>query len=380
MSEADGGATLASTAEIRGHFPALERLHAGRPVAYFDGPGGTQVPRAVAEAMTDYLLHHNANTHWHYPSSIETDAAIDAAREAVADLLGAAGDEVAFGANMTTLAFHVARGLAREWAPGDEVVITELDHHANQAPWTAVAEERGLVVQQVPFDAGSGRLDLDALRTCLGPRTRLVAVGAASNALGTVTDVARVTRMAHAAGALCFVDAVHAAPHLHLDVRAIGCDFLACSPYKFYGPHVGVLYGRRDRLAVLRAPKLRPAPDTAPEKLETGTQSHEAIVGTRAAVDFLASLAVLPGGGTRRTRLAAAFAGLHARGVALGVALWDGLAAIPGVTLHGPGRDEPRTPTVAFTVRNVPAAIVCERLAAEGVFVSHGGFYATTVV
>lgn len=255
MSDAADSTTLASTAEIRGHFPALERLHAGRPVAYFDGPGGTQVPRTVAEAMTDYLLHHNANTHWHYPSSIETDAAIAAAREAVADLLGSAADEVAFGANMTTLAFHVARGLAREWASGDEIVITELDHHANQAPWTAVAEERGLVVRQVPFDSGTGRLDLDALRACLGPRTRLVAVGAASNALGTVTDVAHVTRMAHAAGAVCFVDAVHAAPHVLLDVRAIGCDFLACSPYKFYGPHLGVLYGRRDRLAALRGPR-----------------------------------------------------------------------------------------------------------------------------
>jgi cysteine desulfurase family protein (TIGR01976 family) len=366
------------TAEIRDLFPALERRHRGHPVAYFDGPGGTQVPRAVAEAVRDYLLHHNANTHWHYPTSEETDRILAEARASLADMLGAAPAEIVFGANMTTLTFHLGRALGRGWGPGDEVVVTELDHHANVAPWHRAARERGAVVRTVPMDPSTGELNWAALERTLGPRTRLLAIGAASNALGTVTDVARARELAREAGALTFVDAVHYTPHELVDVRALGCDFLACSPYKFYGPHLGILYGRRDRLRTLDVPKLEPAPDAPPDRLETGTQNHEGIVGAAAAVDFLAGLA--GGEGSRRERLARSYAALHARGEALLRQLWDGLSRIEGVRLYGPPPGRPRTPTLSFTVRDVPSRGVAEQLTASGVFVSNGDFYATTVV
>jgi cysteine desulfurase family protein (TIGR01976 family) len=370
-------ARLASTEEIRSHFPALERRHRERPVAYFDGPGGTQVPRAVVEAMADYLLHHNANTHWRYPSSRETDGMIEGARQAMADLLGADPSEVAFGANMTTLTFHLARGLGRGWGPGDEIVVTELDHHANIAPWRALERDRGVTVRMVPMIPETGQLDWEALGQALSRKPRLLAIGAASNALGTITDVGRAAAMARDAGTLTFVDAVHYAPHRLVDVRALGCDFLACSAYKFYGPHVGVLYGRSERLAVVDVPKLEPAPETAPERLETGTLNHEGIAGAAAAVEFLASLAA---GGGRRERLRAAYAELHRRGQELLERLVYGLSAIGGVRVYGAPASAPRTPTVAFTVGDRPADSVADALADEAVFVSTGDFYATTVV
>jgi len=371
------GGEVLSPAEIRHRFPALERRQGGHPVAYFDGPGGTQVPRSVADAVADYLLHHNANTHWHYPTSQETDALIAGAREALADFLGATPREIVFGANMTTLAFHLGRALGRGWGARDEIVVTELDHQANVAPWRALERERGVTVRVVPFIPERGELDWPALERALSSRTRLLALGAASNALGTISDVARACELARAAGALSFVDAVHYAPHALVDVRAIGCDFLACSAYKFYGPHVGVLYGRRERIEALDPPKLAPAPETAPERLETGTLDHEGIVGAGAAVDFLASLAP---GGTRRERLAHAFAVLHERGQSLVLRLWEGLGGIAGVKLYGPPPGRPRTPTVGFTVTGRTTDEVAARLADEGVFVSNGDFYASTVV
>jgi cysteine desulfurase family protein (TIGR01976 family) len=366
-----------STAEIRASFPALSRQHRGHHVAYFDGPGGTQVPTVVAEAMTDYLYRHNANTHWRYPSSEETDAIIAASREAMADFLNATPAEVVFGANMTTLTFHVGRALGRGWAAGDEIVVTELDHHANVAPWTALGRERGITIRTVPLLPETGQLDWAALERTLSPKTRLLAIGAASNALGTVSDVARAVRLARQAGALTFVDAVHYAPHHAVDVRALDCDFLACSSYKFYGPHLGILYGRRERLQALDAPKLAPAPDTAPERMETGTLNHEGIAGAGAAVDFLAALSQ---GRTRRERLVASLNALHDRGQKLLERVWEGLSRVSGVKLYGPRPTEPRTPTVAFTVAGRRADEVASALADRGVFVSSGDFYATTVV
>jgi cysteine desulfurase family protein (TIGR01976 family) len=368
---------VASVDEIRAHFPALSRKHGGHPVAYFDGPGGTQVPRAVVAAMSDYLFHHNANTHWRYPTSIETDTAIESARVAVADFLGASASEIAFGANMTTLTFHLARALGWRWSRGDEVVVTELDHHANVAPWRTLARERGVVIRVVPLDVGTGQLDWTALERSIGSRTRLVAIGAASNALGTISDVARATELAHAAGALSFVDAVHYAPHALVDVDAIGCDFLACSAYKFYGPHIGILFGRRPLFEDLEIPKLDPAPSTAPERWETGTGNHEGMVGTAAAIDFLASLAPRD---DRRASLAATFNELHARGQRLTERLWSGLGAIDDVRLHGPPPTAPRTPTIAFTVRGRTTDDVAEQLAMQGLFLSNGDFYAATVM
>lgn len=367
----------ASLDAIRGQFPALARRHKGRPVAYFDGPGGTQVPQAVVAAMAEYLLNHNANTHWAYPTSAETDALIESARAALADFLGGTPREIAFGANMTTLTLHLGRALGRGWSRGDELVVTELDHHANADTWRQLARERALVVKTVPFRIETGQLDMDGLAAAIGARTRLVAIGAASNALGTINDVRRVAELAHARGALAFVDAVHYAPHALVDVHALGADFLACSAYKFYGPHVGVLWGREALVERLDLPKLAPAPTASPESLETGTQNHEGIAGAAAAVDFLASLG---DGGTRRARLQAAFAGLHARGRELVERLWSGLQAIPGVSVYGPAPGQPRTPTVSFVVRGIPAEQVARALAAEAVFVSSGDFYATTVV
>ena len=374
-------ADIDSPADIRARFPALARRHAGHLVAYFDGPGGTQVPQAVVDAMADYLLHHNANTHWRYPTSEETDRLLAGAREALADLLGATAAEVVFGANMTTLTFHLGRALGRGWGPGDEIVVTELDHHANVAPWQALARERGVTLRSVPLVPDAGELDWAALEGLLSSRTRLLAIGAASNALGTVNDVTRACALARAVGALSFVDAVHYTPHALVDVQAIGCDFLACSAYKFYGPHVGILYGRRDRLEALDVPKLAPAPDTAPERLETGTLNHEGIVGAGAAVEFLASLAgESTRGGTRRDRLGRALGALHQRGQELVARLWTGLEGLEGVRLYGPPPGRPRTPTVGFTVRDRTTDDVATALAADGVFVSNGDFYATTVV
>jgi cysteine desulfurase family protein (TIGR01976 family) len=381
MSDAQTLADVASTASIRSLFPALEREEGGTPVAFFDGPGGTQVPRAVAFALTDYLLFHNANTHWAYPTSVETDEVIAASRSALADFLGGDPSEVVFGANMTTLTFHLARALARGWAAGDEVVVTELDHHANVDPWRALEKDRGIVVKAAPLVAGAAQVDVDALARLLGKKTRLVAIGAASNAVGTINDVSRVAALAHANGSLVFVDAVHYAPHALVDVKALGADFLACSPYKFYGPHAGVLWGRHDLLEGVDAPKLRPAPEHSPDRLETGTQNHEGIAGCGAAVDFLASLAGPEGeGGNRRSRLRRTYAALHARGEALLLRMWTGLSSIPGVTLYGPPPGAPRTPTVAFSVKGRSSEEVSRALVPRGVYVTHGDFYASTLV
>ena len=371
---------VAPVEAIRSRFPALARVYEGRPVAYFDGPGGTQVPTAVVDAIGEYLVHHNANTHWHFPTSLETDQLLEASREALADFLGASPREIAFGQNMTSLTFHVGRALGRQWGSGDEIVVTELDHHANIAPWQALARERGVTLRTVRCDPAAGVLDWDDFERAVTPRTRLVAVGAASNALGTINDIARAVRLARGAGALSFVDAVHYAPHALVDVRAIDCDLLACSAYKFYGPHVGVLYGKADLLASLDVPKLEPAPDTAPERLETGTQNHEGIVGAAAAVNFLASLAGSEREGSRRARLEQTFYALHARGQALVTRLYRGLSSIDGVRVYGPPPESPRTPTVAFVVRDRSSDEVARELVSRGLFLSNGDFYASTIV
>ncbi|MCC7195409.1 MAG: cysteine desulfurase-like protein [Gemmatimonadaceae bacterium] len=367
----------ATLSQVRARFPGLERVHGGNPVAYFDGPGGTQVPAEVAEAMHGYLLGHNANTHWAYPTSEETDDILARARGAMADFLACDPGEVAFGNNMTTLTFHLSRALGARWGAGDEVVVTDLDHEANVAPWLRLAEERGVTIRRVAVNLEACELDWASFESALSNRTKLVAIGAASNAVGTVNDVARATAAAHAVGALCFVDAVHFAPHGLIDVRAIGCDFLACSPYKFYGPHSGVLYARHGLVNDLDVPRLDPAPNAGGERIETGTQNHEGIAGAAAAVDFLASLG---DGVQRRQRIASAHAMLHERAHGLFARLWNGVGAIPGVTRYGPPPGRPRTPTIAFTVRGRTSVEVARALAAQGVFVTHGDFYASTIV
>jgi cysteine desulfurase family protein (TIGR01976 family) len=368
---------VASIAEIRQHFPALERVHNSYPVAYFDGPGGTQVPRQVVEQMSDYLYHHNANTHWAYPTSEETDAALEHAREVCADFLNASPTEIAFGANMTTLTFHLSRALSLNYEPNDEIVVTELDHHANIDPWRRLAVERGVKIRTVRMDTATGQLNWDDLESFIGPKTKLVAIGAASNALGTINDVKRAIELAHDVGALAFVDAVHYAPHALIDVRALDCDFLGMSAYKFYGPHTGVLFAKQTLFEQIDFPKLVPAPDYAPENAETGTQNQEGMVGTGAAIEFLASLGA---GSNRRASLLSAFNEIHFRNLQLFERLWDGLSSMPRVTLYGPPPDSPRTPTLAFTIAGCTSTDAARYLAGKGLFLSHGDFYAATVV
>jgi cysteine desulfurase family protein (TIGR01976 family) len=368
---------VASVDEIRKQFPALERIYNGFPVAYFDGPGGTQVPRTVVESMSDYLYHHNANTHWNYPTSAETDAAIERAREVCAEFLNASPTEIAFGNNMTTLTMHLSRALALEWGRGDEIVVTELDHHANIDPWLRLEKERGLKVHLVRMNTETGELEWGDLERFITSKTKLVAIGAASNALGTINDVDQAVRLAHHVGALAFVDAVHYAPHALIDVQSIDCDFLAMSAYKFYGPHTGVLFGKQRLLETIDFPKLVPSPDYAPENVETGTQNQEGMVGAAAAVDFLASLST---DGTRRQRLDQAFAEMHVRNSILTRKLWTALKSLDGVRVYGPSPDKPRTPTISFTVDNVRSSDAARRLSEKGLFLSHGDFYAATVI
>jgi cysteine desulfurase family protein (TIGR01976 family) len=363
--------------DIRAQFPALERKHAGKPVAYFDGPGGTQTPRSVAAAITDYLFHHNANTHWTYPTSAETDAIILNARQAMADLLNAASNEIAFGNNMTTITFHVARALGRQWGPGDEIVVTELDHYGNVSPWRALEQERGLTIRTVPFDLKTGELVWSELEKAVTNKTKLLAIGAASNALGTMSSIREAARLAKLKGALCYIDAVHYAAHGVIDVQDIGCDFLVCSPYKFYGPHTGVIFMRAALMTELDAPKVAPAANIIPERLETGTQNHEGIAGIGAAVEFLASLGT---GATRREKLVRAMTALHTRGDELVARLWNGLAAINGVKLFGPPPGRPRTPTISFVVDGLTSSEVAKKLIGQGLFASNGGFYAKDIL
>jgi cysteine desulfurase family protein (TIGR01976 family) len=368
--------TTPDVTAIRDRFPALRRVQNGNPVAYFDGPGGTQVPQEVIDAMSAYLAHHNANTAWAYPTSIETDDIIANARAAMADFVNGTPEEIAFGANMTTLTFHVSRALGRGWGPGDRVVVTELDHHANVGPWRALERERGITIDTARIDTETGELDADSLWRAIDLRPRLVAITGASNAIGTMPDVARIAAAARQVGALVYVDAVHYAPHVLVDVQALQCDLLACSAYKFYGPHVGVLWGRHDLLERLAVAKIAPAPDNAPDRLETGTQNHEGIAGVRATVDFLASLGK---GRTRRERLQSAFAALHQRSASLFTRLWKGLEGIEGVTRFGPPPERPRTPTVSIELAGRSPHHVAAALVGDGLFLSHGDYYATTI-
>ena len=363
---------------IRARFPAFERVHGGHRAAFFDGPGGTQVPRSVGEAMTEYLFGHMANTHWSFPTSLETDRMLVTARETIADFVNGRPDEIAFGQNMTSLTFHLARTFCRQWnGPDTEIVVTELDHGSNVAPWTSIAHERGITIRTVKMCPESGQLDWDDLKAALTPRVKLLAIHNASNVLGTITDVTRATQMARDVGAEVFVDAVHSAPHELVDVKAIGCDFLACSAYKFYGPHIGILWDKRELIEALDPPQLSTASRVSPERIQTGTQSHESIMGAAAAVNFIASLG--RGGATRRHAIESAYEILEQRSKVLFAELWSGLSAIPGVTDYGPPPGMPRTPTVSFTVDRHRTAAVSAALGERGVFLSHGNFHGPAV-
>ncbi len=379
----------ASTEKIRAQFPSLAREHNGFPAAYFDAPGGTQTPQRVVEAVADYLLNHNANTHWEYPTSHETDAIIESARHTFADFVNASAEEIVFGPNTTTMIYHLSRALGRTMGPGDEIVITELEHHANVAPWQALVVERGVTLNVAQMDPETGQLDWNDFERLVTKKTKVVSFGAGCNALGTVSDFRRAVELAHSVGALALVDAVHYAPYFLCDVKEADCDFLTCSAYKFYGPHVSVFYGRKHLLESIDFPKLQPAPDTAPERVEMGTQNHEGIAGAAAAVDFYASLSVSTASDSqriedatshRRQRLEASFASLRDHSSPQVECLWESLSRMDGVRLFGPPPTARRTPTVSFIVKNVASTEVARRLAERGLFVSHGDFYAQTVV
>ena len=367
---------IPDTSAIRAHFPALTRHEAGVPVAYFDAPGGTQVPLVVAEAISEHLLAHNANAGWSFPTSVEAARVMAAARSAAADFVGGDRSGVVFGPNMTTLTFQIATAFGQTLREGDEIVVTRLDHRANIDPWMALARERGATMRVVPFRLEDGSLDWPALEESVGPQTRLVALSAAANALGTINDVRRVADLTHSHDALLFVDAVHSAAHIRTDMAAWNCDMVVCSPYKFYGPHAGIFCARPGILSSLEAKKIGPAPDSDPARWESGTPSYEALAGTTAAINWLSSLTPASAG-SRSERLDITFRELHDRGDKLATRLWGGLAGIPGVQVFGPLPDQPRTPTVVFVAESISSEDLAGRLAAEhGVFVSHGHFYA----
>jgi cysteine desulfurase family protein (TIGR01976 family) len=380
---------MKSTEEIRAQFPALEREHNGHAVAYFDAPGGTQTPQAVVDAVADYLINHNANTHWEYPSSHETDEILESARHTIADFLNASANEIVFGPNTTTMIYHLSRALGRTLGPDDEIVITELEHHANVAPWQALLVERGVTLKVAQMDPESGQLDWSDFERLVTKRTKMVSFGAGCNALGTVNRYRDAVGLAHSVGALALIDAVHYAPYFLCDVKDTDCDFMTASAYKFYGPHASVFYGKKDLLESIDFPKLQPAPDTAPERAEMGTQNHEGIAGAAAAVDFYASLGVRAGSDSdriseasqsRRERLHLAFDGLRDHSRPQVKHLWEELSRIKGVRLYGPPPEVDRTPTVSFTIENVASTDVARRMAERGLFVSHGDFYAQTVI
>jgi len=375
---------------VRDQFPSFRRKINGYPAAFLDGPGGTQVPQCVIDAISDYLVRCNANTHGQYPTSRESDQLIAEAHQAMADFLNCDADEVAFGPNMTTLTFALSRAIGRTLKAGDEILVTRLDHSANVSPWAAL-EELGVKIQRVDINDSDCTLNLDDLKSKLNSRTRMVAVGYASNGVGTVNPVAEITKLAHEVGALVFIDAVHYAPHGLIDVRATDCDFLACSPYKFFGPHSGVLYGKRDKLRALRPYKVRPASNDLPDAWETGTQNHECMAGVLAAVDYIADVGrrseshlskdarsgapVLK----RREALEAAYAAIHSYERQLTEKLIGGLLAIPGVTVYGirdPNRFDHRVGTVSIRMKGHSPHKIATKLGDKGLFTWDGNFYA----
>jgi len=373
---------------IRQHFPSLSR-----PAIFFDNPGGTQIAQASLDRMTAYLTRHNANHDGAFATSRLSDAVLDEAHQAVADFLNAARpDEIVFGNNMTTLTLHISRSISRTWQPGDEIVVTRLDHDANISPWLLAAQDRGVTVRWVDFHPEDGTLNLEEFQKALEGRPRLAAFGYASNALGTINPVKELVEMAHAAGALAYIDAVQFAPHGSIDVQATGCDFLVCSSYKFFGPHAGMLYGRYELLEELFPYKVRPAPAMPPGKFETGTQNHEGIAGVLGALEYLEWVGEKFGGeysekyadrfDGRRLRLKTAMSAIRSYEYEISRLLLDVLEETPGVTIYGltdPRRLEQRVPTYAFRLKGWHPRRLAEALGDEDIYVWDGNYYALAV-
>ncbi|MBV9340222.1 MAG: cysteine desulfurase-like protein [Acidobacteria bacterium] len=364
---------------VRAQFPSLSQEVNGLPVAFLDGPGGTQVPKRVIDAISRYLYSMNANTAGAYATSRRTDEMIVAARQALAEFLGCRADEIVLGPNMTSLTFAMSRALGRELRPGDEIVVTRLDHDANISPWLAL-EERGVKIRFADFHDEDCTLDMEDLARKISPRTRLVAFAYASNAVGTIQDVASIVRLAHDAGALAYVDAVHYAPHGPISVHELGCDFLVCSTYKFFGPHMGVLYGRREHLERLKPYKLRASADAVPQRWERGTLNHELIAGITAGIEYLAELGRRNSPAkTRREALQSAYGAIQAHERRLMGEMLRGLAGIPGLKLYGitdPRRLSSRCPTFALRIDRHSPLELAARLGESGIFTWDGNYFA----
>ena len=365
--------------EVRSRFPALHRREEGRVVAYLDGPGGTQMPRIVIEAMASVLEKGISNLGGGYGPSIAADEVTASGRRAMADFLNAEPGEIVFGQNMTSLTFALSRALAGTWNAGDAIVVTSLDHDANYTPWVRAAGEHGVEVRLAEFDSTTGVLDPETVIDLLDDRVRLVAVCLASNSLGTLVDIPPISAAAHEAGALVFVDAVHASPHRSIDVEKLGCDFLTVSGYKFFGPHIGVLYGRIDHLAALDAYKVRPAPSDPPGKWETGTQSFEAIAAVTAAVDYIAELG--GSGDTRRASLLRAYENISAYETGLSRQFLAGIDKLSKVRLYGvPEAGDRRVSTFAIGIDGYHPDDAAQRLLANGLYVWSGHYYAVNAM
>ncbi len=367
-------------ARVRSQFPSLSQSVAGQPAVFLDGPGGTQVPQRVIDAIGDYLKNSNANTHGAYATSRRTDAVVAEARAAMADFFGGDSDEVVFGPNMTTLTFAISRSIGRELGPGDEILLTHLDHDANVSPWRAL-EERGVTIRFVDLNQDDCTLNMADLAQKISSRTRVVAVGYASNAVGTINDVKEIVRLAHKKGALAYIDAVHYAPHGLIDVRALDCDFLVCSSYKFFGPHMGILYGKREHLQRLQPYKLRANTNAVPCRWEWGTLNHECIAGITACVDYLADLGrqVDLSASTRRAALLAAYGAIQQYERGLAETLIGGLLAIPGLKFYGirdVAKLDRRCPTVAVRVAGHTPLELATKLGDRGFFTWDGNYYA----
>lgn len=366
---------------LREQFPALQLKVNGETAVFLDGPGGTQTPQSVIDAIAGYLSYGSSNLGGPFLTSRHAGEVVTAARQAMADMLNARPEEIVFGQNMTSLTFSISRALARTWQPGDEIVVTRLDHDANISPWLMAAEERGVTVRWLDFNPVDCTLNLADLPNLLNDKTRLLAITAASNAVGSISDIPQAVQMAHAAGALVYVDAVHYAPHGLIDVQAWDCDFLACSVYKFFGPHTGVLYGKYGHLDSLKAYKVRPASPKPPDKWETGTQSFESLAGVTAAVDYIASIS--GPAESRRQRLEKAMAQTKQYEMALSERFLRGAAVLPGLKVYGITDIEQldqRTPTFAVSLEGNTPAEVAAQLGEQGIFVWSGHYYAIAVM
>lgn len=365
---------------IRAEFPALQRTFQQQPVVYLDGPAGSQVPSSVAAAVSHYLLSTNSNRGAASATAVESDAILEAAHQTFADFVGADNPaSVYFGANMTSLTLACSRALAKDWGPGDEIIVSRLDHDANVSPWVLAAKDKGATVKHIELHPEDWTLNQEDYREKLSNRTKLVAIGFASNATGTINPVAAMIEQARAVGALTFVDAVHYAPHGRLNVTELNCDFLACSAYKFFGPHVGIMYGRSDLLDTVRPYKLRPSTDLLPGKWMTGTQCHEGIAGAAAAVEYLAQLSDLPDSVPLTERLNAAFTQIGAHESELTAALLQGLLEIPQLKIHGitdSKRISDRAPTFSVTHHSQSPAELAAALASRGIYAWAGNHYA----